>query len=88
MKTKFQRILGYNLAIVLGLAVVLRLFNRGHEWGFIMVMALAILLMFLANALLATDSDTTEERQAYLLSALLVVLIGFGACYAGAAVPI
>jgi hypothetical protein len=89
MKTKFQRILGYNLAILLGLAVVLRLFNRGNnELGFIMLMAVAILLTFLANALIAMLSDKAEERQAYLLSALLVVLIGFGACYTGTVLPI
>jgi hypothetical protein len=88
MKTQFQRILSYNLAIMLGLAVVLRLFNWGNESGFIMVMALAIFLTFLANALIATLSDTAEEQQAYFLSALLVLLIGFGACYVGAAVDI
>ena len=44
MKTPFQRIAAINLAIMLGLAVVLRLLNRGHEseLSFLLMMAIAL----------------------------------------------
>lgn len=88
MKTPFQRILGLNLAIILVAAVVLRLLNRGREsvFGFALTMALVIASLFFINALLGAMLDTKEKKQAHWLSALLVLLVGFGACMAGASI--
>ena len=90
MKTSFQRILGINLAIVLGLAVVLRLLNRGRESeiGFLMLMAMAMAGHLLILLVLALTSYPPEIRRTYWLSLLLVLLIGFGACFAGAFIPL
>lgn len=85
MKSPFQRIIGINLAILLAVAVVLRLLYRGPDsgLGYMFMMALAIALQLLMN-LIAAFGAHKENRQAHWLSVLLVLLIGFGACVAGA----
>ncbi len=90
MKTSFQRILGINLAIVLGLALVLRLLNRGRESeiGFLLLMAIAIAVQLLANIGLAFSASDKSQRQAHWLSVLLVLLVGFGTCAAGASITL
>lgn len=85
-----QRILGLNLAIVLGLAVVLRLLNRGREseLGFMMLMAMGIAAHLLILLILALTSHPPATRSSYWLSLLLVLLIGFGACVAGGSISL
>lgn len=88
MKTPFQRIIGYNLGLVLLVAVGLRLLNQGPESGigFALLMALAIAALLVINLVLALVSRTAEQKRAHWLSMLLVLLIGFGACFAGASI--
>ncbi|MBF9221070.1 hypothetical protein [Hymenobacter ruricola] len=88
MKTPFQRILGINLGIMLALAVALRLLNRGREsdMGFVIMMALVLGVHLFVLLLAALFSKSSENTRAYWLSLLLVGLIGFGACLAGAAI--
>lgn len=90
MKPTFQRILLVNLGILLLLAVVLRLLNQGTESGigFAIMMAFLIIAQLFVNVIKALTAGLPEERRAYWLSTLLVLLIGFGTCVAGAAIPL
>ena len=66
MKTPFQRIAAINLAVVLGMAVVLRLLNRGREseLGFLIMMAFAlgIHLFHFAGARAGQQKPGTHPR--------------------------
>ncbi|MDQ2771526.1 MAG: hypothetical protein M3Y54_13635 [Bacteroidota bacterium] len=90
MKTPFQRIAAINLAIILGLAVLLRLLNRGQEseLGFVLMMAFALGIHLFILLGLALTSKIPETTRAYWLSLLLVLLIGFGACMAGGSISL
>lgn len=83
MKTPLPRIAGLNLAVMLLLAVGLRFIYRHDALGFTFGMTLTIIGQLVVIAFLATVSHTPGMQQAYWLSALLVLLIGFGACFAG-----
>lgn len=88
MKTPFQRILGLNLAILLTLAVALRLVNRSGEGVIVFAIELAVLIGFMmfVNLGFGMVSNTKEEKRAHWLSFFLVLLIGFGACAGGASI--
>ncbi|WP_345238585.1 hypothetical protein [Hymenobacter saemangeumensis] len=90
MKSTFQRILLVNLVVLLVLAVAMRLLNQGSESGlaFMIMMAGIIALQFFINALFGAVSDSREARQGHWLSALLVLLVGFGACFGGLHIPL
>ena len=86
-RSAFQRIVGLNLAILVVLSAVLRLVNRGSDGTFAYMLGMAVLILFmmLLNAGLALGRNTSKEyQQAHWLSCLLVLLIGFGLCGAGA----
>ena len=81
------RIGGYNLVLVLGAAGILRLVIR-QEYalgisGYGSLMALLILGLFFLNLLGALITGDSGRRWAFLLSALLVLLVGFGVCAVG-----
>jgi hypothetical protein len=42
--------------------------------------SLQLLVLFVANVLLAIFSETIEGRQGHLISLVLILLIGFGNC--------
>lgn len=90
MKTPFQRIVVYNLATLSLLAVALRLLNQGTESGigFALMMAFLIVGQLFVTVIKALSAALPEERRAYWLSSLLVLLIGYGTCVAGAAIPL
>jgi hypothetical protein len=82
MKSIFRRVLGFNLLIMLLLAVGMTL-PRGSintRLEFIIGSALIFALIFTFNLGLAIFSTTPEARRAHWLSLLLVLLIGFGTC--------
>lgn len=82
MKTPCQRVLGYNLIIMLLIAAATTL-PRGSTdaqlWLAVVSVSLFVCI-FLVNTGLAIFSDSAEARRAYWLSLLLVLLIGFGTC--------
>ena len=86
-KSLFQRIIGGNLLLVLGLAGGLRLLIRSEYTrdisGYGVVMALGVVSLTLLNLVGALLTRNSVRRRAYLLGALVVLLIGFGACAAG-----
>lgn len=88
MKTPYQRIVGINLAVVLLLAVIIKFVYRHDSLEFMYAMALALVGQLFVVMFFASLSHTPGIQQAYWLSALLVLLIGFGTCCAGAAIHI
>lgn len=82
MKTPFQRVLGYNLIIMLliALAVSLPRGSMNTRLGLAMGSAAIFAFIFAVNLGLAIFSATPEARRAHWLSLLLVLLIGFGTC--------
>lgn len=87
MQPDFQRIIGYNLLILLVIAGILRLLNQGTEGGvsFALIMAGVIALQAFLNSLFAIFTVRSTARQAHWLSFLRVLLVGFGACAGGLA---
>ena len=87
MKRPFQRIFSMNLGILLGIALILRMLIR-EEYifsisGYGILMALTVIALALVNLAGAVLTPQSEHRRAFLLSALLVLLIGLGVCAAG-----
>jgi MFS family permease len=87
MKRPFQRILSTNLGILLGIALILRIFIR-EEYvfsisGYGILMASTIIALILVNLAGAVLTTKSERRRAFLLSILLVLLIGLGVCAVG-----
>ena len=82
MKTPFQRVLGYNLIIMLliAAAVCLPHGSMNDRLGLSMLSAIIFAFIFCVNIGLAIFSATAEARRAHWLSLLLVLLIGFGTC--------
>ena len=82
MKTTFQRIIGYNLLLMLLIGGGAALWPGGINDRTIPVIFSCILfaVMFVVNVGLAVFTETKEERRAHLLSSLLVLLIGLGNC--------
>lgn len=88
MKASFQLILGANLVIILGLAVVLRIQDNdspieGKGAGFVISLAVSIFIQFFVNSLFGLIAHTSKTRQNFFLAALLTLLIGFSACIGG-----
>lgn len=87
MKKPFHRILAVNLGVLLGIALVLRILIREEyvygisSYGALMV--LTILALTLANLTGAVLTAKSDWRRAFLLSTLLVLLIGLGVCAVG-----
>ena len=91
MKPSFQRIAGLNLSIVLATAVVLRLVSPAGPAAMNMFSAYmtgAIFLHSLVLLVLALTNSPPETRSSYWLSLLLVLLVGVGACRAGASISL
>ncbi|GAA4382812.1 hypothetical protein [Hymenobacter koreensis] len=87
MEPHTKRVLGGNLLLLLVGAVLLRLFNSGSGeagLGFLILMALFILMLLLINLCAAIATSQRGHRKDYLLGMLLVLLVGFGTCFATA----
>lgn len=84
-KASFPRILGINLAIILGTGVALRILDKGsqHEvegLGFIIQFGFAIFAQFFLNTLLGLIVRSEATKQSFWTAALVTLLIGFGTC--------
>ena len=91
MKATFSRILGINLALTLGTAVVLRIHhenpqNRFVVLGFTIGLAYTIVAQFFLNGLLGLIACSEATKQNFWMAALVTLLIGFGACVGGASI--
>jgi hypothetical protein len=86
--TDLKKIVGINLAILLGYGILARLADSGsgHDkgLGFMVLMASAVVLHVVVNvigAIILFIGKKSPEGRAFLLSALLVAIIGFSACW-------
>ncbi len=86
MNPPFKRIVGVSLSVLLATAGILRLFIREEPAyafsGYAALLALTVLVLCVAN-LVGAGVAKAGHRQAWLLSALLVLLIGLGVCAVG-----
>ena len=89
MQSNFTRVLIYNLLAVLVLTVAVRLIVRESDaLGFAIVLAIMLAGQMLTNLVLALVSTDAERKRGHWLSLLLVLLVGFGACYVGLQVQV
>lgn len=95
-QSPFARVLTINLLVLLGYAIACKLFaaySGGNEeqMFFVILMAMALALHVVVALLAALFLKVGGKRDAslgFLASALLVLLIGTGVCFGGAAIPI
>jgi hypothetical protein len=91
----FGKIIGVNLLVLLaysiGLKVLLVLQGDRNSEGYVLLMALVLVLHFGFDLLVALGLGVAGRRDAalgFLASAPLVLLVGFGACFAGASIKL
>lgn len=79
-KNPVTRIVGFNLVLVLALSALATLASRLQLDGAIWLYGPAVFLQFATNGLIALRRMDTGGAGPYFLSALLVLMIGFGTC--------
>ena len=91
----FGKIIGVNLLVLLaysiGLKVVVVLQGERDSEAFVLLMAFVLVLHFGLDLLVALVLGVAGKRDAalgFLASAPLVLLVGFGACFAGASIKL
>jgi hypothetical protein len=81
---EIKKVAGINLAILLGYMLLINVANTGPERGLGVAIFSAMLIVVQVglNVLVAIIHFVQKKRSAksYLLSALLVLIIGFSAC--------
>jgi threonine/homoserine/homoserine lactone efflux protein len=83
-----KRIAGINLAILLGYSILARLIDNqpGHSkgLGFMIFMVMFVALHVLVNLIICLFHFSRRNKdlgRSYLLSGLIVAVIGFSACF-------
>jgi hypothetical protein len=77
---------GYNLLIMVAYTVIFSILSTGKEWqlGFMILMAVLISIQaglnFLVSLIFFAKKDKVRGRN-FLLSALIVLVIGFSTCF-------
>lgn len=86
--TNIRKYAGINLAILLGYGILARLVDSGsgHDkgLGFMVLMSMGVVLHVAVNAIGAIAmfiAKKNPQAKAFLLSAVLVAIIGFSACW-------
>ena len=95
-RSPMGRIIGINLAVMLAYAIGIRVFvalegGGEQQLAFVLFMALAVAADAAADLVVALVLGLQGERDkalAFLASAPLVLLVGTGACFGGAAVDL
>jgi hypothetical protein len=81
-----KKIGGYNLLILLLYTVLVSIFSKGNQWQMNVMILLAMLislqvgLNLIISLIFFLKRDKIKGRN-FLLSALLILVIGFSTCY-------
>ena len=88
MKNHYK-ILSYNLLILLSIGILLGIFS--DDFGFAIIYAFTIAISTISNLIISlvfvlSEGEDKEKAKYFLLSAGLILLIGFSSCYAIASI--
>ena len=82
------KIVGYNLLAILVYSLLIRIVVKGESMGILVFSAFAVGLHVIASLFVAVAHFSDSNRaygRAWLLSALVVLLVGFSTCLGNAA---